>query len=408
MLKKKFVKYKIGYYTSANIQHLTPLLLLYSHLGGIFYIYKNQATYNYLREKYSHLSINIYFSDSIKDIKAAIRQNKIRLMIYSDFSELNIVKSIQVFHDCGDKNHMEHPELVRYDYLFFSGDKIKDKLAKLGILKKLRHWEMTGYPKLDPVMSNKLVGAKKKVFDNNRKTVLYAPTLFHQNKNEHEQSSLPLWGKKVIESLYEKYNVIIKYHGIVKRKSHNIYEQIDSLILNLDAEDSVRLIVDDNIVEYMIQSDMVITDISSVAYEWFHFDKPILFLNPEPEFFHKSDDVFANTFSWQAGDVVENENEILESVEKNLSADKYIEIRNKLLNYTVYKPDGKALDRQIKQVLKLYKKYEKKNYFRYFITCYLLKKLKHIKYKLMLRRYNKYLSKVSDRASDGEVERYAN
>ena len=70
------------------------------------------------------------------------------------------------------------------------------------------------------------------------------------------------------------------------------------------------------------------------------------------------------------------------------------EIRNKLLNYTVYKPDGRALDRQIKQVLKLYKKYEKKSYFRYFVTCYLLKRMKHIKYRLMLRRYNKYLSKA--------------
>ncbi len=394
MLKEKFVKYKIGYYTSANIQHLTPLLLLYSHLGGIFYIYKNKNTYDYLREKYSHLNINIYFSDSINDIKAAIRQNRIRLMIYSDDSELDLVKSVQVFHNCGDKNFMEHPKIVKYDMLLFSGEKIKEKLEKLGILKKLRNWKITGYPKLDPVMSNKLIGTRKKVFNNGRKTILYAPTLFNGTDKEHGQSSLPLWGKRIITSLYEKYNVIIKYHGIVTRKSHNIYEQIDSLILKLDAEKNVRLIIDDNIVEYMVQSDLVITDISSVAYEWFHFDKPILFVNPEPGYFNESNDIFANSFSWQAGDVVEDENKLFTCVEKNLRTDEFSAIREKLFYYTIDKPDGKALDRQIKQILKLYKKYEKRSYFWFFVTCYLLKRLKHIKYKLMLRRYNK-IGKIS-------------
>ena len=391
MLKERFVKYKIGYYTSASIQHLTPLLLLYSYLGGVFYIYRNKSTYNYLREKYRHLNINIYFSDSVSDIKAAIRQNRIRVMVYSDFSELDLVKSVQVFHGCGDKNDMEHPEIVKYDLLFFAGEKIKDKLDQLGILKKLKNWEMTGYPKLDPIMSNKLVASRKKVFDNTRQTILYAPTMLKEMEGEHEQSSVPIWTKKIISSLYEKYNVIIKYHGIIKRRSQNIYEQIDSHILDLDAEENVRLIIDDNIIEYMVQADLVITDISSVAYEWFHFDKPIIFANPSPGYYKKSDDVFANSYSWQAGDVLENENEdeILACVDKNLEVDEFREARNRLLNYTVYKPDGKALDRQINHVLQLYKKYEKQSYFRFFTTCYLLKRLRRIKYKLMLRRYNK-------------------
>ncbi len=394
MLKEKLFKYKIGYYTSANIQHLTPLLLLYSHLGGVFYIYKNKDTYVYLREKYKHLSINIYFSDSIKDIKIAIRQNRIRLMIYSDYSELNLVKSIQVFHECGDKNYSEHPEIVKYDLLFFAGEKIKDKLDQLGILKKLPKWEMTGYPKLDPIMSGKLVGTRKKVFDNSRKTILYAPTMLKERENEYEKSSVPLWTKKIIASLYTNYNIIIKYHGIIKRRSQNIYKQIDSLILELNAEENVRLIIDDNIVEYMVQSDLVITDISSVAYEWFHFDKPILFVNPIPGHFKKSDDIFSNSFSWNGGDLLEDEDELLQYVGKNLTTDEYKKARNDLYNYTIHNPDGKALDRQIKQVLKLYKKYEKQSYLWFFIKCYLLKRLKHVKYKLMLRRYNKH-AKIS-------------
>ncbi|MCP3898435.1 MAG: hypothetical protein GY707_01725 [Desulfobacteraceae bacterium] len=394
MLKEKLFKYKIGYYTSANIQHLTPLLLLYSHLGGVFYIYKNKDTYQYLREKYKHLSINIYFSDSIKDIKIAIRQNRIRLMIYSDYSELNLVKSIQVFHECGDKNYSEHPEIVKYDLLFLAGEKIKDKLDQLGILKKLPKWEMTGYPKLDPVMSDKLVGTRKKVFDNSRKTILYAPTMLKERENEYEKSSVPLWTKKIIASLYTNYNIIIKYHGIIKRRSQNIYKQIDSLILELNAEENVRLIIDDNIVEYMVQSDLVITDISSVAYEWFHFDKPILFVNPIPGYFKKSDDIFSNSFSWNGGDLLEDEDELLQYVGKNLTTDEYKKARNDLYSYTIHNPDGKALDRQIKQVLKLYKKYEKQSYLWFFIKCYLLKRLKHVKYKLMLRHYNKH-AKIS-------------
>ncbi len=397
----KIVKYKIGYYTSANIQRLTPLLLLYSHLGGFFYIYKNKTTYNYLKEKYKHLNITVYFSDSVNDIKAAIRFNKIRLMIYSDYSELGLVKSVQIFHGCGDKTDSEQPAIVKYDLVFLAGEKIKERLEYLQILKKIPRWEITGYPKLDPVMSRKkIVGTRRKIFDNNRKTILYAPTALKERENEQELSSVPLWTRSIIKALYKDYNVIIKYHGIVKRRSQNIYAQIDSLILKLDAEDNIRFIIDDNIVEYMVQADLVITDISSAAYEWFHFDKPILFVNPAPGYLKRSDDIFASSLSWQAGDVVEDESELLRYVQKNLTSDEYGKARNRLHQYTVYNPDGKALDRQIKQILKMYKKYEQRSYFSFFIASYLLKKLRHIKYKIVVRRYNKIMQVKEDSASN--------
>ena len=68
---------------------------------------------------------------------------------------------------------------------------------------------------------------------------------------------------------------------------------------------------EDNILPFMAQADLMISDISTACYEWFHFDKPIVYANPAPGKYQPSDDIGSNTYAWQAGDVINQAEDIL-------------------------------------------------------------------------------------------------
>ena len=99
----------------------------------------------------------------------------------------------------------------------------------------------------------------------------------------------------------------------------------------------------------------MISDISSACYEWFHFDRPIVYANPSPENYRPVNDISANTFAWQAGDVLYKFEDILPVLTRNLEEDIHKETRNEIFNYSIFSPDGKATQRQAKKILELYK-----------------------------------------------------
>jgi CDP-glycerol glycerophosphotransferase (TagB/SpsB family) len=108
----------------------------------------------------------------------------------------------------------------------------------------------------------------------------------------------------------------------------------------------------------MNQADLMISDISAVCYEWFHTGRPIVFANPSPEHYRPSDDQLSNTYSWQAGDVLYAEEDIVPFIQRNLASDNHADIRKKLLEHSFYKPDGHAGERQLAEIVKLYEKVE--------------------------------------------------
>ena len=62
--------------------------------------------------------------------------------------------------------------------------------------------------------------------------------------SEFGESSLPLWGKKIIEAVAENgnWNLIIKYHSRINKNATGIYEEINKLIEDLNAEDTIKIV----------------------------------------------------------------------------------------------------------------------------------------------------------------------
>ncbi len=389
--------YKIGYYLVTDIQHIPPVVRLYPILGGIVFT-KKKKIYDYLITKYKDLNIKAHLCENEREIQRLIVKNRIRIMIYPSYHVLFRGKAVEIFHGgLSDKNYVESVKVIVYDLVLFPGEKTKDKVARSGYLRYIPEWKIIGYPKFDPLL--KMESVVKPIFKNNRKTILYAPTWISQNVNlkmikfsQHGESSLELWGLEIIKALHKDYNLIIKYHSRIYRKPGDIYEQIDDLIRDLKAEDHVKIVIDDNILSSMQQSDLMISDISTACYEWFHFDLPVIFANPAPAFYRVSEDIGSNTYAWQAGDVINHQEDILAMVKKNIEKDSYKEIRNQIFKYTVFKPDGNATLRQTDAIREFYDRYKNIPYWWLLVTSYLFRRYRRTFSKLrniFYRNFNK-------------------
>ena len=387
--------YKIGYYLVTDIQHIPPVVRLYPHLGGVVFTQKRKIAER-IQDKYGDLGIEVIYCKSQREIQRQIRRRRIRLMIYPSYHVLFGGKAVQIFHGgLSDKNYVESVKVLVYDLVLFPGEKTKDKVARSGYLKHIPHWQIVGYPKFDPLIDRSL--EVRPLFENGRKTVLYAPTWVSQNVNlkmvkfsDHGESSLERWGLEIVKALHKHVNLIIKYHSRIYHKPGDVYEQIGRLVQSLGAQDRVKIMVDDNILPYMAQADLMISDISTACYEWFHFDRPIVFANPAPDHYRVSGDISSNTYAWQAGDVFSRAEEIWPLVQRGLEGDPHREKRNQLFEYTVFRPDGHATERQAQAIIDFYRRYERWPYWLLMLWTTAFRRLRRTVSKLLNGYYHRF------------------
>ena len=357
---------------------------------------RKKSIYDHIKTKYADYNIEVYLCKSRAEIHRLIYKLKIRVMIYPSYHVLFGAKAIEIFHGgLSDKNYVESVKILVYDYVLFPGEKTKDKVKRAGYLKYVPEWKIVGYPKFDPLMDNSLDVIP--LFNNDRKTILYAPTWVSQNIDfkmikfsSHGESSLEVWSEEIIRALHKDYNLIIKLHSRIYRKPGDIYEKIDNLIAELGAENHVKVCIDDNILDYMAQADLMISDISTACYEWFHFNKPIIFANPAPEYYKPSSDIGSNTYAWQAGDVIYQKSDIITHVKNNLANDSYKTKRNEIFEYTVFQPDGKASLRQANAIIKFYERYEKTPYWLLYFSTKIIRRFKRNKSKYLNWYYRNF------------------
>ena len=132
--------------------------------------------------------------------------------------------------------------------------------------------EVTGMPKLDNLKNTE--NRKEKLaslgLDPENKTLLFAPT-FNQ-----ELSLLPHLGNRIRELIPTYINLIIKLHGASSEDWKELYR-------NISFENKNTYFADDlDITPYFNLADILLTDVSSVIYEFISLDKPvILFDSPD-------------------------------------------------------------------------------------------------------------------------------
>ena len=170
-------------------------------------------------------------------------------------------------HGTGDKKYGGNPEiLLSYDYHFISGPKHLAKLEDVGIRIPEDRLIPIGNPRFDNYLSN--VGKEKSylrylgVREISQPTVLYAPTF-----SKRYTSSSDLFHEiKVLQN--QDWQWIAKFHDLEEKDVIKQYE--------LFASDHFRIIKDEGILPWIFAADILITDTSSVAYEFLPLNRPIV------------------------------------------------------------------------------------------------------------------------------------
>ena len=113
----------------------------------------------------------------------------------------------------------------------------------------------------------------------------------------------------------------------------------------------IRLARAGNVMPWFTQADLYLGDISASGYEWLYFDRPMVFLNPQPGVLTPSDKFDDLTYLWQCGDVCEDMADLQLMIERAFEQDWHREHREKILSYSVHNArDGEATARGIWQI----------------------------------------------------------
>jgi hypothetical protein len=196
--------------------------------------------------------------------------------LYRCYGRMNFFHGVAGKYDLDDPSHLP----IGFDewdrVAFINADRMQ-RYAALGILKPGAA-VLVGFPKLDALVNGRIDGAAVRRglgLDPRQRTALYAPTW-------SSASSLNMAGDAIIGSLAAAgFNVIVKPHdlsfdlsrkysgGIDWRERLRAIERSGQIVVTHDA-DASRL---------MAASDVLVTDHSSIGFEFCLLDRPILVID---------------------------------------------------------------------------------------------------------------------------------
>ncbi len=248
-------------------------------------------------------------------------------------------RAVQIFHGMSDKPFTYERDFSNYLLCLCVGQRQVDRLLQTPCNQSMK-WELIGYPKFDnPPTAFPL-------FENDKKTIIYCPTWRKENISSIE---IFLNHLDEIEKLTQDYNLIVKPHPNIFNPDRQFYDQ--SIVDRLYQLCNMKLILSGNVMPWFAQSDLFIGDISAAGYEWLYFDKPMVFLNPQPGILQASSDVVSMTYLWQCGDVCDDIYQLKSRVDENLKCDRYQAMRESLLSYSVFNSrDNGATQRGIEAI----------------------------------------------------------
>lgn len=187
----------------------------------------------------------------------------------------------------------------------------------------------TGWPKLDVYAQNKSTFAEKRTTlsakNNTTHIILYAPTF------SPSLSSAPYLLEEIKAlAAQNNYCILIKFHPLMAQKWIETYKKLAATTANIEYID------EPNIVPYLQMADVLISDTSSVIYEFLLLNKPVItFKN------------ISTNIKWRNSLTYSN---LVSLVSNALHNDEFAESRTDIMQ--AYHPynDGKSAERMVHAV----------------------------------------------------------
>ncbi len=338
------------YYFANQIYQLSYAWPLYNEIGGSFLVRKYKTLLKFKR----------YLRGSVKSGNAAslgtpaVERRKLRHV--SDLSGIILsqsnsrihndparLKTVFIGHGTGDKKYGGKANtLESYQYLFISGPKHMEKLkdARLDIPEK--RLVNIGNLRFDEYLNNKndrdaLMDKMRIPMKNRtRKTVLYAPTWKWGN------GTIKKYAKLFIKEITREHNLIIRPHHFDAHRLPGLkLWAAANGIKNVYFSNPNRIKTNDTMQDFLV-SDVLISDTSSILYEYLVTGKPIVVASTDFSDLHNMPDKM-NIMT--IADFFDGSKSILDVVNRSLSGAENNSRYTEMLHNCFYFNDGKSVKR---------------------------------------------------------------
>lgn len=245
-------------------------------------------------------------------------------------------KVIQLWHACGlfKKFGLDHPSQDiqmerethgRYDYVPVSSGGLQEGYASAFGIDPHKIVPL-GVPRTDLLLDKEIIESMRQAFYERheglkgKKIVLYAPTFREKGTKRIEYKPQIDW-RHLSQSLDEDVVLVIKNHPVMKYDL--LKGKIFSNIKNMNSESTQAL---------MLASELLVTDYSSVVFEYALLDKPMIFYCPDYE--HYERDFYLEFPEDLAGELITEGERLPEAIHRGLTApnlDKLAAFRKKTM-----------------------------------------------------------------------------
>lgn len=200
----------------------------------------------------------------LKHIKDAKNYNPEFILCPGNFVDFRIpgVK-VQIFHGIGVEKPAHYKIRHFFDIYLTSGPYVTKKYRQLQ--KKYNYFDVieTGWPKIDHIINYKTENLHQKCqIPSDRKIILYAPTFSSKMESVSELE------KNFPHIIKADEFWILKFHELMNK------EQVSRLHKTLPA--NTKIITTHEITPFLHLADLMISDTSSVVYEFLALNKPVI------------------------------------------------------------------------------------------------------------------------------------
>ncbi|MBM7560129.1 CDP-glycerol glycerophosphotransferase family protein [Marinitoga litoralis] len=217
---------------------------------------------------------------------------------------------------------------------------------------------ITGFPRTDYFSKGRLNEIIEK---KDKKVILFIPTFrkgyISRDVKEGVERNKNIFGMKEFDInefqvFLEKNNLlfIAKLHPIEEKYYKKIYENMNLnnfVFLSQNALSSKDI----DLYEILSDSDMLITDYSSIYFDYLLLNKPMIFINNDIEEYIKVRGLLLHPYDfWTPGDKVKTQQELQKSILYNLKQDEYLERRNILKDMFFVFKDNNSCERIYKKI----------------------------------------------------------
>lgn len=235
-----------------------------------------------------------------------------------------------------------HPGYKRYTNATVSGEDIRWCYAEAFNI-SIDKVKATGFPRTDMFFDKKVMNEKikkmheKYPFMKGKKVILFAPTYRGTKVSDADYDFDKLDLDKIYKALNKDYIFILKWHPALYnnlaagRKEGPDFSKYKDFYYDLSDERDIN--------DLILVSDVLVTDYSSVIFDWAFLDKPIVYFVYDKDDYATDRGLYFPFEDYVFGDIAETDDELIKSIKKeNLAEEKREKFKEKFLSAC----DGKS------------------------------------------------------------------